>query len=322
MDRLIDPARVDWRAVLGRIGKPRRPHAEEVRAALLEIRREATPRGADRGAAALTRRWNNPEVLAEAWEVLTGRLGLESELSRPDRIFLPHVPLQAIHYDSTRWPSLEDAPAAFANAPTSLDAIEAFLSVDFEEVRRVESIALEVSRCMKPWGAIPSRRVAWLLVTAGWIVPYWTNILGWPTLAAAWAADQFNLASAQVDSAEAGLGGRYQGLIRTWASDIRYQVRNYAKDWIWWEECVRSDLRVPDPAGLEWAYPASMRGMRFRDLPNPLTPTLAIYELGYLLVDLRGDVAVLGVMNEGSPVGAPSWTALRKQQAERFKRRP
>lgn len=322
---------LEWKAFGEGVLRPRQPDLAAARKEACELLKPYAPRkllkpyaprGA--GAAALAEALTEPEVVAEAWEALTVRLGAEALVGDPQRQFLPFLKLLPVKYSPTRGSLPGDTPRTLSDAPLNLETAVALLGCARADVLAAEQTALQAAVRMGPWGVAPPTRVAWILLGNDWPPMDWQDAFSWVSMAAHWsstgrlAGDACDLVAEAVRQTvrERGPGERYVGYAPR-AGAVRHLVPD-VEAWCLWKALAQDDARIA-PHDFSFGYPTWMADVRVRSLPDVLEAVLAVWGLGFALVDLRGDVVVLGLPGHDlAPVSAPTLTALRKAQIRRF----
>jgi hypothetical protein len=149
----------------------------------------------------------------------------------------------------------------FEDRPEPPDESRAFFGAREEILARVEALASEAQQRFEPWGAKPCVRSSFArkaVPIESLFVPY-----------ASWSLE-YALVEALADR---------RARVRSFDGHLERLGEQLA-------EAVRRDLLVPPRCtSPEWKIPASAAGRGFRELPDPVAPMKAIWELGFALTE-------------------------------------
>jgi len=306
---------IDWRAFRDAIMCPPQPRLD---AALGVVRELMAERGMSRPP-----RGEASGFVAEAWERMAARLGGDYLLEGSGRVgrrFLLARPPTTIYYDSggvaaPRAPKPEDAPGdgLLLDAPAYLTDAVALMACDPGALLTAEELIREACRRLAPWGYLEPRLIAWAHIDDRWPgVPDWRTPFDVPAESAK---------RAQHDRTDRIAVFNAMGLpYYADRSDVELAPAGYAQrmaagvgeGWVEWRRSVRDGSRV----GLGPAYlgpipqdlPEAVVRKRFADVADPLDPLLVFWGSGFVPIDLRYDVMILGVTLPGtieSLIGPP-----------------
>lgn len=293
---------IDWIAFRESIMRPPQPH---LAAALDVVRDLMAERGMNRppsGQAA--------DFVAEAWERAATRLDHEYLLEGSGRAFLRSPPTRTIYYTdggypgTPRPPESEDAPGAadLTRAPVTASAVVALMASDPGALLAAEELAREACRRLAPWGYPEPRLIAWTHVERGWPGREdWRTPFDVPAYAAHYAQHDRSY------EARRAVWDAMSLPYSTLTSDVEAIPAGFAQrmaatvgdGWIDWRKSVRARARIglgPDYLGpVPQDLSEAVVRKRFADVEDPLDPLLVLWGSGFVPIDLRYDVMILGV---------------------------
>ncbi len=289
---------MDWRAFGRRVLRPawNRVDAVQSVASSLLPRECERPRADD----------DRAGMLEEVWEGLTTRFGRESLHDDPRRMFLPFLELLEIEYRPGRPPQASDTPRRFlTHAPADIETMVGLIATEPAVLATVEAAAFEACARLRPWDVPTPTAVAWTLLHPKHpLVGYPKDIFGWPAIAAAWALRSSTLPdqAASLDRAaedalrdvEEGMKDTSKGILRS-CIGLTYRLIRDVRAWVAWRSLTRTEDRIAPSQAVGPGYPHAMVGARFSDLPDVFDALLTPAGLGYMVLDIRGDVVVLGL---------------------------
>jgi len=273
-----DPKRIDWRAFAAGILRPEQPRlreavvtADALAAARIEEVRSArgTYFGSSRDVARVLA---NQTFVADAWEAMTQRLGADELFERSSRglsCFVPSIPLRSLGAARRRTYGVEESVRRTSETPFDLETVVALTSAGSARVVEAEELALEA--CARMGEALaPSgprvRRAAWKLIRRAWPYGYanpdWSSSLLGLVAVAGEGVDEPGT------SFDDALG--LMGVGASEPSTARRYAANVAAGWMQW--------RLGPLAAF----------------PNALDPLLVLWGMGYVPLDVRHDLVILG----------------------------
>ncbi len=333
-----DPAAFDWTAYGESILRPARPRLEEARQVARTIlrRRSKGKEWAGRGVWAA-----NPEVMREVWETLLTRFDRETLLADPARQYLPYVTYQHAPFTTTRGPRGYDTPhALLGDTPWDIETCVAMAAADPRALATAEQAALEACARLQPWfdaadlasedgstSCAPPRRVAWILLQHERPWPGRSrDPFQWVTSAAFHRRDfdsptgvnaQVTTVRPAIEDAAfrmrgASDNGRSPSARATWRwGPLITRASTFANAWRLWQFFSSQGAEIIPHQFTTVFYPAAMASRRFRDLPDALDAYLTVWRLGHALVDIRGEVVVLGMSSDFGAVTFSTWSELQ-----------
>jgi hypothetical protein len=288
-----DPNRIDWRAFAAGIMRPAQPRLREAVALVRsladgridELRRGGEAYVDDWGARA--RALAEPSFVAEAWEAATQRFDAEALFERAMRgetCFLPATPLIPLTDLADKRPAIRRT----GEGPFELETVVAMLAADPGQLLAVEALALEACHRMAIDGVLGVRRVAWKLERRAW--PYGYAGSGWENAFLSCAR------RARSDLSQFSRVLRLMDIPSSEGPTARRVAANMAAAWLDWPS---SPLAAA---------------------PNAFDPLLVLWGLGYVPLDIRRDLVIVGVTlpEDVDPLSAKDFTGRLQEAARRY----
>ena len=325
-----------WESLGSKLLSPEEPGMEAALAVAREAARASLVSGSRRKKTSAEIAWalSERDVVDGAVESLVTRLGAEWLLDG-SRSFLPFVPFPPA--PSLATPPPEDlSPSGASGRPYAIETAVSLAAAGDSAVRVVEECAVEAASRLSVWGIPRPRGVAWISVPTEWPQdPYAMSASSTRTPAEA------AIISADWQSSEGAMGRAYRlgrrareiaGALRrgadesygravTWLAPFVYGYDAWRTLAAWDQPMAPRMMSVQRPdlaAALPMLSPPLNTSSKFGELPDALDPFLVIASLGYVLIDVRYDVAVLGAPVTFAPVSGRSNSSVMTAQRSRY----